>query len=166
MITVGISSLSNIIFSSAYTITTIGVNGNNIVCNIDGNIDEFERTNVGKFNLISSSPLKVSPAVISTVNSPSIDIQKIIQEKVMTSVAVSYGLQEGIKLWSAKITAYDDIDGLKNISDYEKACIKAYYAEYQNTVVLPKYITMIAGVAVAVWAYISPYVIAFIHAVL
>ena len=162
MITVNISSLSNIIFSSTYTITTTGMNGNNIVCNIDGNIDDFKRANAGKFVIITPTTLTVTPTVITS----SEDIQKIIQEKVMTSVAVSYGLQEGIKLWSAKITSYDDIDGLKNISDYEKACIKAHYAEYQNAVVLPKYITMLAGIAAAVWAYISPYVIAFIHAVI
>ena len=161
MLTVTVSSLSNIIFSSTYTITVTGVNGANIVCNVDGNIDDFKRTNAGKFTMIEPNTITVTPTVI-----PAIDIQKVIQDKVMTSVAISYGLQEGIKLWSAKITSYDDIDSLKNISDYEKACIKSHYAEYQNAVVLPKYITMLAGIAVAVWAYISPYVIAFINAVL
>lgn len=166
---VDVNNIETLIFSSKYNITVKEIHGSAASCEITGDIAEFEKVNAGKYInkdvVIKQEPIK-QEAVVKLPEIKTSDIQAIIQEKVMTSVAVSYGLQEGLKLWSATITPYEKIDTLTNISEYERVCIKTYYTQYQNAVILPKYITMLAGVGAAVWAYINPYLISFINAVL
>lgn len=159
MLQILVPSLQTLTFSNVYTITVTGAEGSNLICNVDGNIDSFKITNAGKYVERTQPATIITPnattKTITTLSTQNIEAQ--IRAGFMRSIAASYGLQEGLKLWSATITPQNKIDDL-NIAEFEKQCIKDHYDAYVSAAVMPKYATMLAGVGVAVWAYISPYV--------
>ena len=153
MLTVYVDTASNLIFSSQYTIIVTGTNGKQTICSIEGNEDLFKKNNAGKYTeqIITQQPKEQKQIKLPSPE----EIEKSAEEAFKQSIATSYGLKEGIKLWSANVTKLEDVDKL-NLADYEKLAIKKYYSLYVKAVIMPKYIVMLAGIAVAVWSYVSP----------
>jgi hypothetical protein len=147
--------------SPSYTITELEKTPTETVSIIQGNTDDFERDYAGKYSIITQllnpAPDKTNVAATPAPIPVTAPKEDKIKDDIELFIATSYGLKEGIQLWNAKLTSYNEVDKL-NITDVEKQAIKDYYFEYSSAAILPKYIVMIGSTMLAVWAYIAPLV--------